>query len=1155
MLMFSPMSMLGFLKRQKWLAGFVGVIAVCVIIFVFGPHISFGTYRPLRPIEMRLLAVGIVLLVWGLGLLLKHLKARRENAKMAEGLAGGDGGADHAADVEALQENLYEALDILKRTRVQGSFGRQYLYELPWYIIIGPPGSGKTTALAKSGLDFPLAERMGRAPIRGVGGTRNCDWWFTNEAVLLDTAGRYTTQDSAKAADAAAWNGFLDLLRKHRPRRPINGVIVAISVTDLMVDSEAERAQHAATIRQRIQELYDHLGVQCPIYLMFTKADLVAGFTEFFDDLGKEQRGQVWGMTFPEDDIRRGINPVDRFEEHYQELIERLNERMLWRLHQERDTTRRALITRFPQQMTNMAGNLAEFLDRTFTPTRFSTPFLVRGVYLTSGTREGTPIDRVVAALARDFGLDQRNVPAHPGSGKSYFIHRLLKNVIFEEEDLAGTNRRFERQRRWVQVAAYSATAIAVAAVVFAWSVSFTRNQTHIQKLANRIDVYEQEAARIQPVASEADVLPALRYAEDITEVYGTTPEESPWLMGMGLYQGLRLGGAAQQAYIGALHQLWLPRLTTRLETYIARGQEHPSELRRALNVYLMLGNPDSLDDDLFTRWMTDDWQRRLEREADTQRALSEHLVALLNSDMPPQELDASLVVQAQRIICRIPLIDQVYSRLGEEADALGLPAFSLRVLPRDARAVFSSRSDDPARQEVRNLYTAAAHEQIVEARGLALTRSAIEENRTLCEDNPEVARADAEQLWRRVRERYYRDYIDDWDGFIRDVALVQPNTLNQAVDVLDELAGRNSPLIELSERITTETTLTELSPDADATDERADPVTREFEPLHELVRPSAGDDPLIAAALELFGDLNDYIYAIADASRVPQAAYDAAASQMAGNGGEAVTAMRREAKDFPAPVEQMLRDSAAHNWGLVLGAARAHVNSLWREQVYLECQKTIAGRYPVASDTTRSITFTDFGRFFGENGVLDEFVAAYLEPFVDTRSWRPRTRNEGSLGLSSSGLGQLQLANTIREMYFQDGGQRPIVRFSVRPISLDDDASRFRLEVDGQVTTYRHGPTRSTQMQWPGLSGAGQARLVFERLDGGRFGISKDGPWAWFRLLDDAQISPGGSRDRVLVTFATGGLDTTYELRASSVENPFSSGNTLSRFRCLESL
>ena len=116
-------------------------------------------------------------------------------------------------------------------------------------------GAGKTTVLVNSGLNFPLAQKFGKEALRGVGGTRNCDWWFTDKAILLDTAGRYTTQDSNARADAAGWGAFLELLRKFRGRQPINGVIVAISASDLMAVDEQEREQHVAAIRERLDEI------------------------------------------------------------------------------------------------------------------------------------------------------------------------------------------------------------------------------------------------------------------------------------------------------------------------------------------------------------------------------------------------------------------------------------------------------------------------------------------------------------------------------------------------------------------------------------------------------------------------------------------------------------------------------------------------------------------------------------------------------------------------------------------------------------------------------------------------------------------------------------------------------------------------------------
>src|SRR3978361_2565886 len=98
-------------------------------------------------------------------------------------------------------------------------------------MFIWPPGGGNTTALVTCGLKFPLADKEGPTALRGVGGTRNCEWWFTDDAVLIDTAGRYTTQDSQAEVDKAGWLGFLGLLKKHRRRQTNTGGTVARSTS------------------------------------------------------------------------------------------------------------------------------------------------------------------------------------------------------------------------------------------------------------------------------------------------------------------------------------------------------------------------------------------------------------------------------------------------------------------------------------------------------------------------------------------------------------------------------------------------------------------------------------------------------------------------------------------------------------------------------------------------------------------------------------------------------------------------------------------------------------------------------------------------------------------------------------------------------------
>ncbi len=293
-----------------------------------------------------------------------------------------------AEEVAVVDDRLKEALKTLKTSKTGAG---KKLSQLPWYMFIGPPGAGKTTALINSGLKFPLADKEGPSALRGVGGTRNCDWWFTDEAVLIDTAGRYTTQDSQADVDSAGWLGFLRLLKKHRRRQPINGVIVAISLSDLSVLSDDERMAHAKAVRRRIRELNDELGVRPPVYVMFTKADLVAGFVEFFENMGKEEREQVWGATFALDDGKDADGAVAQFRPEFDLLLERLNDRMLERVHQEPDIRRRRLIYGFPQQVASLRDVAADFLNETFRPSRLEPRSLLRGVYFASGTQDGTP--------------------------------------------------------------------------------------------------------------------------------------------------------------------------------------------------------------------------------------------------------------------------------------------------------------------------------------------------------------------------------------------------------------------------------------------------------------------------------------------------------------------------------------------------------------------------------------------------------------------------------------------------------------------------------------------------------------------------------------------------------------------------------------------
>ncbi len=311
----------------------------------------------------------------------------------------------------------------LKRRKLGG---RKFLREMPWYVIVGPPATGKTTALRQSGLNFPIDLTD---DLQGVGGTRNCDWFFSENAVLIDTAGRYVQQESQPDVDAAEWLGFLDLLKKHRGRRALNGVIVALSIDVLSEGDEAIKA-HGRKIRRRLAELNERLEIRLPVYLMLTKADLIKGFEAFFGGLSTASREQVWGTTFALD-ARVDAKTIER---EITTLATELEKRLVPRLEDEDKLAERAEIFRFPAQLQSLSEPIQVLVEAMFGESRYEEAAWLRGLYLTSATQEGAPIDRLTAALASSFGLPATTVDADAAFRKT----QLLPEEPADRGDLQG---------------------------------------------------------------------------------------------------------------------------------------------------------------------------------------------------------------------------------------------------------------------------------------------------------------------------------------------------------------------------------------------------------------------------------------------------------------------------------------------------------------------------------------------------------------------------------------------------------------------------------------------------------------------------------------------------------------------------------------------
>ncbi|WP_307719208.1 type VI secretion protein IcmF/TssM N-terminal domain-containing protein [Pseudoduganella armeniaca] len=351
-------------------------------------------------------------LLWlGAWWLRRHLAARRA-ARLEDAidtaLQPGPTDAATKADIEALRARLRDAIATIRTSKLGIRAGKRALYELPWYMIIGNPAAGKSSAIKHSGLQFPIGDSK---VVQGVGGTRNCDWFFTTEGIVLDTAGRYAAEDACRTE----WSGFLGLLKKYRPRAPINGVIVAVSIAELRAADGDACVRLARSLRKRVQDLIEQLEVFAPVYVVFTKVDLVAGFSEFFDRFEPGERARTWGATMP---YRRQAGTQDIlsfFDTAFDELHEGLQETSIANMTQQRRAMAPGVFT-FPLEFASLRVPLRAFLATLFEENPFQFKPLFRGFYFTSALQEGQPECAQSRRVGQRFHLGAAPAAGEQGS-------------------------------------------------------------------------------------------------------------------------------------------------------------------------------------------------------------------------------------------------------------------------------------------------------------------------------------------------------------------------------------------------------------------------------------------------------------------------------------------------------------------------------------------------------------------------------------------------------------------------------------------------------------------------------------------------------------------------------------------------------------------
>ncbi|GHC69548.1 type VI secretion system membrane subunit TssM [Limoniibacter endophyticus] len=1135
------------------------IVALGIVIWFYGSMLALGDWRPLTAVFNRIVAIGILILGWVLWTIISLVRARRRDDALVEGIeqnAAAEAAAGHNAEVEEIHGRLKEAMSLLKRI-AKKRFG--YVYELPWYVVFGAPGSGKTTALTNSGLKFPLGDALGQASVEGMGGTRNCNWWFAEEAILIDTAGRYTTQDDLNGTSRAGWEGFLSLLKKYRKSQPINGVIVTLSIGDLMKRDEQVQLEEVRAVRQRLSELDDYLGARVPVYLMLTKADLMTGFVEFFDGLSKSDRDQVWGMTFGLEESYGAKFLPERFMEEFTLLQERIGAMLLERMQQEPDAAKRGRIFRLPAELASLKERLHEVMGELCASSRLVEAPLLRGVYFASGTQSDVATIETSGSLSR--------------LRRSYFIERLFKGVIFEEASLITRDKRLSRRQRMLRRGAYALAGFAFAFILAGWFTAYFQNSRALAQAQDRIAAYDQQ---IQGIAvrdvSDADFLRVLPALDSLRNVTAGFQNDGDWMPRFGLDQGEKIAGRQREAYQRALNALLLPRVLVQLQGDIEheRDAETPDVARtfNTLKLYGMLGGLGPVDRDFVAVQAQDMFERLFPGEGRraARNALVAHVEALARGAMVPITLDTTLIAEARAIIA-----DQ----------SLGNRAFDILVNLRDSRAlgpwnaadasgplgeqVFARKSGATLRESIPGIYTGTGYRAVVLPRVSDAARQALAEEWVRgWQANP--AGSSVETITQAALQLYFDQFAQRWNALLADIVTRPSQTLGDATETLRVLSSDPGPVETIAKAIAAATDLgAQSGMRLASTGDNADAIASASSSA--LVTAANAPDPYgpLREALEVaqnaqgpdseqprsrIGSLRPILQKLyGQLSRASTSSGDVA--QMFDVDSQLTNANQdliQEARTLPAPVDQWMASVSADIGGLAVKTARGRIGNIWAASGANLCGNIVSGRYPFDRESSRDVAMADFVRLFGPSGLFQSFFKDRLEPFVDKSEspwgWRGTFGGES---IPSPALAQFENADRIHRAFFPAGSEQPAVSINVRTVSLARTNAAMLSIQDESIVQFADRPV-SKSFRWPAQGRKNQSYIAFQP-SGIAGATTTSGDWSPFRLFDRANIQMQGD-DVFLASFDKGAQRATFEVQFGSVLNPFRLP-ALTEFRC----
>lgn len=1149
------------IKSALGISALVSIYGIASLaVWFLGPSLGMG-------FAWQIIIIALILLTLPFAILINHFRSKRakKRAEMPSGAAeqqGEKAAAPPKRVYDELSRAAEEAVQWLRNTLLAGAKSNRAVYALPWFVVAGPPASGKTSLLLASGLDFHALPSQRRADHNIVRATRYCDWRVTDVGVFIDTAGRY--QGDGPAHDE--WLALLGTIKKYRADRPLDGFLITVNAKHILLSGEAEIEQLAKTLRARLDELIHLARTRFPVYLVFTHLDSVNGFSDFFEGAGESAGSEVFGVTIP---LEKSPSAHALFDVEFDHLYQSLSRRRLLLLQKSTSARARLNIFDFPWRFRDSQGKLGLFTSMIFRPNPFSESPLLRGFYFTANVANGKrPKLRVVSET------DGERPAATVGAG--YFTDCFFREVLLRDKDLAASFQASRKRPSRLRLYLLAAAVLALLAFAVGAMSSFLGNHELLAEATERGARVEairradlgKDVTKKEPVAAreEVEAVEALRGTlADLDDYDRNSP---PLRLRLGLYSGNSINSALRAIYFDSIQQRYIKSSGAALEQDLqsfasganaaasasasssppladpSASQNDEDVLGRnydLLKAYMMLADRTKVDAAFLAGQLEMYWRKTSpsDLEQTSLRQLQFFAAQAGAEDAPQYPIDTKLVERVQHKLAAYPPFKRYYKQLISEINGKTKPVTVETIVKGSGseelvgtHTVPGSFTIDGYRNYIRAVFDSNSAE--ISKDDWVMGSAAV---------GAEAHRNDMEE----IKRLYWGQYSDHWRKFLRGISVREFSTPAEAVASLKVLSSTESPIDDVLTAVARNTQLSakpkesgmwhwikSLFQSTAAPDTGGDtPVEKEFRPLFEFV--GSGENKNDASAITQYRDEllqvvnhleNKSPEQLAETSKALLAGKDEIGLQKAEKTADRLLSKTPAATDAAGLLKQPIENTRA----LLYLGVREQIEQEWTD-VYEKAHRLESG-YPFGDGSDASVA--DLSQFLNPaNGKFSSFLNKLLVTSIEGTPGQWRRKPSSSFRISDEFLKYINDAGHLREALFPNAtSQQPEVSYQLTLQPVSD--TEITLDMYGTPVQTLGTTEQTTKLAWPAPAGSLEAKItvvpkttslpeppktfsgewaLFKMFDAGTQGLSGAGPyklsWKVGSVLVQATLQP----------------------------------------------